>query len=89
MGAIGRASSALTFLWSSAQAHPKKAAFGAGLILPLAFPLLIFGTLASEAILQDSDFMPHFLLLISAGLVLLVISPLATLYALRFALEER
>ena len=59
------------------------------LILPLAFPLLIFGTLASEAILQDSDFMPHFLLLISAGLVLLVISPLATLYALRFALEER
>lgn len=37
MGAIGRASSALTFLWSSAQAHPKKAAFGAGLILPLAF----------------------------------------------------
>ena len=59
------------------------------LILPLAFPLLIFGTLASEAILQDADFMPHFLLLISAGLVLLVISPLATLYALRFALEER
>ena len=59
------------------------------LILPLAFPLLIFGTLASEAILTDGDFMPHFLLLISAGLVLFVISPLATLYALRFALEER
>ena len=59
------------------------------LILPLAFPLLIFGTLASEALLQDADFMPHFLLLMSAGLVLLVISPLATLYALRFALEER
>ena len=59
------------------------------LFLPLAFPLLIFGTLASEALLQDADFMPHFLLLMSAGLVLLVISPLATLYALRFALEER
>ena len=59
------------------------------LILPLAFPLLIFGTLASEAILQDGDFMPHFLLLSGAGLVLFVISPLATLYALRFALEER
>lgn len=59
------------------------------LILPLAFPILIFGTLASEAILQEADFMPHFLLLMSAGLVLLVISPLATLYALRFALEER
>ena len=59
------------------------------LILPLAFPLLIFGTLASEAVLTNGDFMPHFLLLISAGLVLLVISPVATLYALRFALEER
>ena len=59
------------------------------LILPLAFPLLIFGTLASEAVLTNGDFMPHMLLLISAGLVLLVISPVATLYALRFALEER
>lgn len=37
MGAIDRAASALKSLWVLAQAHPKKVALLAGLILPLAF----------------------------------------------------
>ena len=58
-------------------------------ILPLAFPIVIFGTLASQAVLQDEAYLAHFALLGSACLLLLVISPTATFYALRYALEER
>ncbi|MGC6516632.1 MAG: heme exporter protein CcmB [Candidatus Puniceispirillaceae bacterium] len=59
------------------------------LILPLAFPLLIFGTLASQALLGGAPYHAHLALLASSCLFLSVISPAATFYALRIAIEER
>lgn len=59
------------------------------LILPLAFPILIFGTLASQAVLDQTDYSAHFALLGAVTLFLAVISPAATFYALRIAIEER
>lgn len=59
------------------------------LILPLAFPIVIFGTLASQAVLDSTSFGAHFALLGSACLFLSVVSPAATFYALRNAIEER
>ena len=59
------------------------------LILPLAFPIVIFGTLASQAVLEGTAFGAHFALLGSACLFLCVLSPAATFYALRNAIEER
>ena len=59
------------------------------LILPLAFPILIFGTLASQAVLDDTAYGAHLALLGSAALFLSMISPIATLFSLRIALEEQ
>ena len=59
------------------------------LILPLALPIVIFGTLASQAVLEGTDYLAHLALLGSVCLTLLVISPAATFYALRTAIEER
>ncbi len=59
------------------------------LILPLAFPIVIFGTLASQAVLEGQDYSAHFALLGASCLILLVVSPAATFYALRYAIEER
>ena len=59
------------------------------LILPLAFPIIIFGTLASQAVLDGTAYLAHLSLLSSACLLLLVLSPAATFYALRNANEER
>ena len=59
------------------------------LILPLAFPILIFGTLASRAVIEGGDYVSHLALLASACLFLVVLSPAATFYALRNAAQER
>ena len=59
------------------------------LILPLAFPIVIFGTLASQAVLEGQDYSAHFALLGASCLILLVVSPAATFYALHYAIEER
>ena len=58
------------------------------LILPLAFPIVIFGTLATQALLSGEAYFSHFALLGSASLFLLVLSPAATFYALRNAIED-
>ena len=59
------------------------------LILPLSFPLLIFGTLATEALLTGGAYHAHFYLLLSSCLFLIVLSPIASVFALRIAIEER
>lgn len=59
------------------------------LILPLAFPIAIFGTLASEAVLTNEAYQSHFALLGALCLFLTLLSPAATLYALHNAVEER
>lgn len=59
------------------------------LILPLAFPIVIFGTLASQAVLDGAAYGEHLSLLGALCLALLVLSPAATFYALRTAIEER
>ena len=59
------------------------------LILPLAFPILIFGTLASQAVLDGTSPTSHLALLGAVCLCPMVVSPVATFYALRIAIEER
>ena len=59
------------------------------LILPLAFPILIFGTMATEALLTGNPYHQHLALLGAMSCLLLVLSPAATFYALRTATEER
>ena len=58
------------------------------LILPLAFPIVIFGTLATQALITNEAYLSHFALLGSVSLFLLVLSPAATFYALRNAIED-
>ena len=59
------------------------------LILPLAFPILIFGTMATHALLTDNPYHQHLALLGAVTCLFLVLSPAATFYALRIATEER
>ena len=84
---------ALTFLGSIGASLTlgarRSGVLSAILILPLAFPILIFGTLATEALLNDMAFHAHLSLLAASCLFLSVISPAATFFALRTALEER
>ena len=84
---------ALTFLGSIGASLTlgarRSGVLSAILILPLAFPVLIFGTLATEAVLNDTAFQAHLSLLAALCLFLSVISPAATFFALRTALEER
>ena len=83
----------LTFLGAIAAALTlgarRSSVLSAILILPLAFPILIFGTLASQAVLEGHDYGAHLALLGALTLVLAVISPAATFYALHIAIEER
>ena len=57
------------------------------LILPLAMPVLIFGTAAPLAVLSGDPAFPHLALLSAATLVLLAITPVATAASLRIAAE--
>ena len=57
------------------------------LILPLAMPVLIFGTSATVAVLDGQPAYSHLALLGATTLVLLVITPLATAAGLRAAAE--
>lgn len=56
-------------------------------ILPLAMPILIFGTAASAAAVTGAPVFSHLALLGAAALVLLAITPFATAAALRIAAE--
>lgn len=62
---------------------------GAVLILPLAFPLLIFGVMACEAPQIGMSSAPHLSLLLASVLALLVISLWACVMGLTSALEDR
>ena len=62
---------------------------GAVLVLPLALPLLIFGVMASEALILGFSAAPQLALLSAAILIFMVISPLACIAGLRSSLEDR
>lgn len=62
---------------------------GAVLILPLAFPLLIFGVMACEAPQIGMSASPHLSLLLASVLALFVISLWSCVMGLKTALEDR
>ena len=57
------------------------------LVVPLIIPVLIFGTAAIEAAINDYPTMQHLMLLAAFFLISLVFTPIATASALRHALE--
>ena len=57
------------------------------LVVPLIIPVLIFGTAAIEAAINDYPTTQHLMLLGAFFLIALVFSPIATASALRHALE--
>tara|TARA_Y100001960_G_scaffold288331_1_gene327266 strand:- start:1151 stop:1816 length:666 start_codon:yes stop_codon:yes gene_type:complete len=57
------------------------------LVVPLIIPVLIFGTAAIEAAINDYPTMQHLMLLAAFFLIALVFTPIATASALRHALE--
>ena len=57
------------------------------LVVPLIIPVLIFGTAAIEAAINDYPTTQHLMLLAAFFLIALVFSPIATASALRHALE--
>jgi len=58
------------------------------LILPLAIPIIVFGVMAAQSVLLGQAASAHFSLLSALVLFLLVVSPVASVAALRSALEE-
>jgi len=58
------------------------------LILPLAIPIIVFGVMAAQSVLLGQPATAHFSLLSALVLFLLVVSPVASVAALRSALEE-
>ena len=61
--------------------------FNAIIILPLAMPLLIFGTSAMNALIAGGEVRGHLMLLTAFVLVLLVLAPLISAIAIGFAEE--
>jgi heme exporter protein B len=61
--------------------------FIALIVLPLAMPVLIFGVLATTAILTGGDAKGHLMLLTAIALILLVLAPPVSAAAIRFAEE--
>jgi heme exporter protein B len=58
------------------------------LILPFTIPILIFGVLATNAVLSATDeFLPPFLILLALNLFALVVAPIAGAAAIRTALD--
>jgi len=58
------------------------------LILPFTIPVLIFGVLATNAVLSATDeFLPPFLILLALNLFALVVAPVAGAAAIRTALD--
>lgn len=58
------------------------------LILPLAIPIVVFGVMATQSVLQEQSPSAHFSLLSALVLFLLVVSPVASVAGLRSALED-
>jgi len=56
--------------------------------LPLAIPIIVFGVMAAQSVLLGQAASAHFSLLSALVLFLLVVSPVASVAALRSALEE-
>ncbi len=61
--------------------------FIALIVLPLAMPVLIFGVMATTAVLTGADAKGHFMLLAALALILLVLAPPVSAAAIRFAEE--
>ena len=91
VGSLAVGSAALMLLGSLAAAVSigarRTAILVAVLILPLALPVLIFGTAATAAALRGEAAFPHLALLGATTLVLLAVAPMATAAALRAAAE--
>ena len=58
------------------------------LVLPLAIPIVVFGVMIGESVLHSGDVSAHFNLLSALVLFLLVVSPIASVAALRSSLED-
>ncbi|MBL6604556.1 MAG: heme exporter protein CcmB [Alphaproteobacteria bacterium] len=58
------------------------------LVLPLAIPIVVFGVMAAQSVLQAQSPSAHFSLLSALVLFLLVVSPVASVAGLRSALED-
>jgi len=61
--------------------------FIALIVLPLAMPVLIFGVMATTAVLTGGDAIGHLMLLAGLTLILLVLAPPVSAAAIRFAEE--
>ena len=61
--------------------------FIALIVLPLAMPVLIFGVMATTAVLTGGDAIGHLMLLAALTLILLVLAPPVSAAAIRFAEE--